>query len=283
MNVDPAYDERRIVYVTFVNQSAVPVQEKPMLKTLAICYALMTLLFGIAFFSSIAMATEVYPCKPDIDPTPPGFGIQELDPSYPVEYRLQGGQIFRIPYGYGFRARAEDVNCHPETSRFRFSFWMPDLRSPQKDPLGLAESRPREDNQAVPGQNQYIVLVRFVERATDADYADSKLPSRWFRNWIDLFEQRYVLRPAHDGLLQIIETGRSSLFDPPVVSTQYINFEDDKEEIFVDCEVGGSCRLNIYYSDLQLILRAEIPGDAFPQWRAVKDGARTLLERWMVK
>lgn len=67
------------------------------------------------------------------------------------------------------------------------------------------------------------------------------------------------------------------------VSTQYIKLEDDKEEIFVDCEVGGSCRLNIYYSDLQLSLRAEIPGDAFPQWRAVKDGTRTLLERWMVR
>jgi hypothetical protein len=35
-----------------------------------------------------------------------------------------------------------------------------------------------------------FVLARFVEQATDSDYADSKLPSRWFRNWIDLFELR---------------------------------------------------------------------------------------------
>ena len=38
-------------------------RRSPKLKILAICYALMTLLFGIAFFSSIAMATEDYPLQ----------------------------------------------------------------------------------------------------------------------------------------------------------------------------------------------------------------------------
>ena len=38
-----------------------------MQKNLAICYALMTFLFGIAFFSSVALAAEDYPCKPEID------------------------------------------------------------------------------------------------------------------------------------------------------------------------------------------------------------------------
>ncbi|MEK1852488.1 MAG: hypothetical protein AAAC48_11605 [Phyllobacterium sp.] len=80
-----------------------------------------------------------------------------------------------------------------------------------------------------------------------------------------------MLKPSDDGLLQIIETGRSALFDPPIESTRYINFEDGNEEILVDCVMGG-CELNIYYSDLQLILRADIPDDALPQWRAVKDG-----------
>jgi hypothetical protein len=62
-----------------------------------------------------------------------------------------------------------------------------------------------------------------------------------------------------------------------VIATRYINFEDGNEEILVDCVMRG-CELNIYYSDLQLILLADIPDDALPQWRAVKDGTRTLLE-----
>jgi hypothetical protein len=31
--------------------------------------------------------------------------------------------------------------------------------------------------------------------AADSDDADSKLPSHWLRNWIDLFENRYVKTP----------------------------------------------------------------------------------------
>jgi hypothetical protein len=80
-----------------------------------------------------------------------------------------------------------------------------------------------------------------------------------------------VLKPSDDGLLRIIETGRSALFDPPVESTRYINFEDGNAEILVDLR-NGRLRTEYLLQRPAIDLRADIPDDALPQWRAVKDG-----------
>jgi hypothetical protein len=44
-----------------------------------------------------------------------------------------------------------------------------------------------------------------------------------------------------------------------------------------------ACELDLMFRDLSLTVNGMMPENGLPQWRAVKTGIRTLLERWIVK
>jgi hypothetical protein len=60
-----------------------------------------------------------------------------------------------------------------------------------------------------------------------------------------------------------------------------VNFERD--ELLLHCIPDYGCEFTVYFRDLKLGALGSLPYDALPQWREVKEGIRTLLERWIVK
>ncbi|MGN8022129.1 hypothetical protein ACTJJ7_15605 [Phyllobacterium sp. 22229] len=231
--------------------------------------------------NGIAVA-QPFPCKASPDRSSDAYAsIFNMDPAYPVKFRLKDGQSFSIPYAFGPSVPSERVDCYPQREGFRFSFWMPDLRAPKSDPFGLANYRPVESGQSDPDKNHYLVLPRLAERKTDTD---TDLPSRRFAGKIKDLKYRFFLQPKYDGLLQLVDP--NGYPTPAIPSEQYYRFNDPQVEIQLDClpTVGNpSCQFDIYYSDLQLQVNGMFPYDALPQWREISQGMHTLIQRWTVK
>ena len=61
----------------------------------------------------------------------------------------------------------------------------------------------------------------------------------------------------------------------------YVNVE---EEALLEClSLSEGCEFTFYFRDLKLAVQGSFAKDKLSQWKAIKDGTRTLLERWMVK
>ncbi|MBB3147166.1 hypothetical protein FHS21_003582 [Phyllobacterium trifolii] len=48
-------------------------------------------------------------------------------------------------------------------------------------------------------------------------------------------------------------------------------------------QLSDGCDFTFYFRDLKLAVQGSLAKDKLSQWKAIKDGARTLLERWMVR
>ncbi|MGN6448588.1 MAG: hypothetical protein ACTHLK_08325 [Brucella intermedia] len=236
--------------------------------------------FLTAIDSQVAVADEQYPCKPEVEDMMHRWaGLQKMDKTYKVR-RYLGPHTLDIPYGYFTGRRTpEGVNCHPKESSLEFAFWLPDLRFPQKDMWYDASFRPKEEGHEAPGPHDYVVKIlslRFVDTAR----GESETPSRWFTNGlreqVNRIEKKY-------GLLHVL-TDRVGAFDD-----SFADLSQRDYKIAMDCSTPGGtdenplCKVHLYLTDLQLEAILLMPVDALPEWQKVKDGVRTLVERWRVK
>jgi hypothetical protein len=140
---------------------------KPMQKNLAarLCM-LMMLVFGTASFCSVALAAEDYPCKPEGDIRSAWYRKENMDLTYLVFRRLEGGgQAFNIPYAYlSYRPTPERVNCYSEREGFELAFWMPTLVPSKKEAFYANGWPPGELD---PPDGSYLVLVPYVRVIPD--------------------------------------------------------------------------------------------------------------------
>lgn len=202
-----------------------------------------------------------------------------MDKTYKVR-RYLGPLTFDIPYGYFTgRQSPEEVNCYPKMSSLELAFWLPDLRSPQKDMWYDANFRPKEEGRAAPGPDEYVIKIlslKFVDTAK----GESETPSRWFTNGLRdpviRLERKY-------GLLHEL-TNRVGTFDD-----NFADLSQREYKIALDCSASESkdenplCKVHLYLTDLQLEAILLMPVGALPEWQKVKDGVRTLVEQWRVK
>ncbi|WP_026620365.1 hypothetical protein M728_004054 (plasmid) [Ensifer sp. WSM1721] len=226
-----------------------------------------------------AAAAQDYPCKPEPeDNLGAAFRKLEIDPNYPVKFRM-GQWRFAVPYAYGTgRKTPERVNCGPVRNRFEFAFWMPDLRAPKDDSWGNPDWRPQEPGRPRPGADEFLVKVPFAEEVT----ADTVPPAIMFKNLIELARGQYRLSFAHGGLIQLDRLGTED-----DSQSTFVNLEDGRDELKITCYppvvAEPACEFDLLFRDLSLTVNGMLPQNGVPQWRAVKAGIRTLLERWIVR
>jgi hypothetical protein len=65
------------------------------------------------------------------------------------------------------------------------------------------------------------------------------------------------------------------------VAATYVNFEGD--EMHLDCTPISNCEFTVYLRDLKLAVQGGLVYDKLPEWCAVKEASRTLVQRWIVK
>jgi len=225
-------------------------------------------------------AEDQYPCKPAPDINTVWYKIQKMDKTYKVR-RYLGPHTFDIPYGYFTgRQSPEEVNCYPKMSSLEFAFWLPDLRSPQKDMWYDANFRPKEEGRPAPGPEEYIVKIlslKFVDTAK----GESESPSIAFSN--GLRSNQIIRLERKYGLLHELTDSVGAFED---------NFADISQrdyKIQLSCSTPESkdenplCKVYLYLTDMQLEAILLMPVDALPEWQNVKDGVRTLIEQWRVK
>ncbi|GLU27557.1 hypothetical protein Brsp01_27900 [Brucella sp. NBRC 12950] len=238
------------------------------------------MLFGLSVIGTYdAVADEHYPCKPAPDINTAWSKIQSMDKTYPVK-RYLGPYTFNIPYGYFTgRQTPEEVNCHPKESSLEFAFWMPDLRFPKKDMWYDANFRPKEEGQAPPGPQDYIVKVISLKYIDEAA-GESETPSVWFSNGLPSDE--VVRLERQYDLLHVIP-------ENPRLSEAYADLSKRDYKISLDCTSvrsgadNPSCKTYLYLTDLHLEALLLIPADALTDWKNVKDSVRSLVEQWRVK
>jgi len=237
--------------------------------------------FLTAIGSQVAAADEQYPCKPEVEDMMHRWaGIQKMDKTYKVR-RYLGPHTFDIPYGYFTGRRTpEGVNCQPKETSLEFAFWLPDLRSPQKDMWYDANFRPKEEGREAPGPRDYVVKIlslRFVDTAK----GESESPSIAFSN--GLHSDGVIRLERKFGLLHEV-TDRTGTRDD-----SYVDLSQRDYKIKLGCSAPESkdenplCKVYLYLTDLQLEAILLMPVDALPEWQKVKDGVRTLVERWRVQ
>ncbi|RCS21415.1 hypothetical protein DUT91_24245 [Phyllobacterium salinisoli] len=208
-------------------------------------------------------------------------GIEKMDPNYPVK-RILGPYRFEIPFGYMTgRPTPEQVNCYPVRKRIEFAFWMPDLRAPKDDTWGKSDFRPQEPGRDAPGPQDYIVEVPGV-MFIDTKAGKSESPSVRFWNSLSMLDEAFGFEQKY-GLLRVLPGKNPNVYD------DYSDLSQEDYKIILNCSRPEDHRLNplcqayLYFTDLQLETVVRFPADALPEWRKIKDGVRTLAERWIVK
>jgi hypothetical protein len=189
-----------------------------------------------------------------------------MDPNYLVKFHL-GGFSFAIPYAYeSWRSTPERVNCAPVRDTSYFAFWMPDLRPSVKDASHRA-SWPKEEKN--PPGGGYIVEAHITAIPEGAE-----TPGYGFPDIRRDFEKSAERKLAFDGHLIAISEG-------PIRWDTYVNFEGD--EMHLNCTPISNCVFTVYFRDLKLAVQGGLVYDKLPEWRAVKEASRTLVQRWIVK
>lgn len=229
-------------------------------------YMLIMFAFGTASFCSVAMAADDYPCKPEGDIRSAWYRIQNMDPVYLVYRRLEGGQqAFNIPYAYLFsRPTPEGVNCYQDG--FDFAFWMPTL-APSKKEAFYASGWPPEELD--PPDGSHLIRVPYVRVIPDGEDTPG-FPFSSIEFEMDMYKERIPFESALTRITPLdfwLQT--------------YVNVE---EEALLEClSLSEGCEFTFYFRDLKLAVQGSFAKDKLSQWKAIKDGTRTLLERWMVK
>lgn len=244
-------------------------------------FRILAMLFGLSVIGTYdAVADEHYPCEPAPDIKKAWYKIQKMDKTYKVR-RYLGPHTLDIPYGYFTgRQTPEEVNCYPKMSSLEFAFWLPDLRSPQKDMWYDANFRPREEGREAPGPHDYVVNVLSLS-FIDTAKGKSETPSKGFSNIVALFDKPFRIERKYD-LLHVLPEENASAFD------YYADLSQPDYKIFLSCsspqEVENpSCKAHLYLTDRQLEALLLMPVDALPEWQKVKDSVRSLVEQWRVK
>ncbi|MFP1646308.1 hypothetical protein [Pontitalea aquivivens] len=224
--------------------------------------------------SANADAEERFPCVPGHSGD--AGGIMLMDHSYPVRREL-GSNRFDIPYGYlTVRPPPSRINCFPKRDSVSFAFWVPDLRAPKDDWLFQPDFRVQEPGRPRPDADEFVVKVSSVSPE------DQWTPAIGFKNLIDSWEKPYRIELRH-GLLHILPGENPQAFDT------YADLSQENGQFLLACDRPESrvpnplCRCDLYFSDLQLEAALRFPRDALPRWREIRDGVRTLLDRWAVQ
>ncbi|SDN39094.1 hypothetical protein [Ensifer sp. YR511] len=222
-------------------------------------------------------AAQDYPCKPEPqDNLGAYYRKLTIDPDYLVKFQM-GQRQFAVPYAYGTgRQTPERINCAPVRNRFEFAFWMPDLRAPKEDSWSKPDWRPQEPGRSRPSDDEYLVKAPFVEEVTSATVP----PPRILENLIGIAHGEYRLSFAYDGLIRLSYSDDSE--------ATYFNLEEGHEEVMIRCHATTlaepACKYKLMFRDLSLVVEGSMPDkNGLSQWRSVKAGIRTLLERWLVK
>lgn len=229
-------------------------------------YMLIMFVFGTASFCTFAMA-EDYPCKPEGDIESAWFRVENMDPTYLVFRRLEdGAQAFNIPYAYlFFRPTPERVNCYPD--RFDFAFWMPTLAPSKKEAFYANGWTPEE---GYPPGGSYLVRVPYVRTIPDGKDAPG-FPFSSIEFIMDMYKERIPFKN---------ELTRISALD--FWSEIYVNLDQKQGDTRLDCFNIG-CEFTFYFRDLKIAVQGSFAKDKLLQWKAIKAGTRTLLERWIVR
>jgi len=222
--------------------------------------------------ASAAKPVPEYLCE---DPGPDVFVkesrlAEKYDPNHPVAFQLNEQLKFSIPRPYTYpRTFWSHLGCDPKTDLFGFAFWMPDLRAPQHDMWGRPDFRIREDGRPKPGKDEFLVIIPTVEVVTDEEDAPSsnKAPWRQFKNNMTyLVGKRYMLKLEYGGLIHVAPVKEK------IGGEVYVNFEDGRDEIMIDCDYPYQCFFDLYLSDHGLGMRGTFPKDALSHWREIKTG-----------
>jgi hypothetical protein len=54
-------------------------------------------------------------------------------------------------------------------------------------------------------------------------------------------------------------------------------------ELHLNCTPTENCEFTVYFRDLKLAVQGGLIYDKLPEWRAVKEASRTLVQSWIVK
>jgi hypothetical protein len=62
----------------------------------------------------------------------------------------------------------------------------------------------------------------------------------------------------------------------------YVNLDEKQGDTLLEC-LSDACGFTFYFRDLKIAVQGSFAKAELPQWRAIKDGTRTLLGRWIVR
>src|SRR5690606_8024771 len=125
-------------------------------------------------------------------------------------------------------------------------------------------------------------LDEFIVEVTTATPRERGSPSIRFRNIVRDLKNSYRVEISH-GLLKVVPSKDAATVD------DYADLSDSNGQVSLECTNPGPnvpnplCAGYLYFSDLRLELTIVFPADALPKWREIRDGVRTLLDRWAVQ
>jgi hypothetical protein len=221
------------------------------------------LLILVFFLCGPAVAEEQYPC----DQSEHGSGkiSNEVHPAYLTRRYLEGGShAFDIPYAYFYVwLSADTLNCN--LFGFDLAFWMPSLAPFEKHAF-KADGSPME----YPPGDGYLIRISHLRTIPDDN---SFIGVAFSILAYDLQSSRDRV-PYEYGLVRI--SPEEHWMD------EYVFLDEEPRDTVFQC-TSGECTFTFFFRDLKIAVNGSFPRGRLSEWRAVKAGTKTLLERFIVK
>lgn len=251
---------------------------RPAHKVVAVALLLFSSLVPSALAAETAEDVYNLPCtEPDLS-AEPGHVSKEavrkslIDPTHPVAINL-GPLKFKIPWAYIYpRPFSTHLNCNPNRESVGITFWIPDLKAPERDLWGKPEFHPSEADRPNPGPYESIITVTGIQYYGPGYILKESSADQRIERLLRLYRD--------DGLKIVNQDGLSKMQTKYTTeeNDQYY-FRNDAGSLLLSC-MPRYCQAYLDLKDMNLTVQFAIRREVFRKYRQASEGIRTLLIRW---